>query len=187
MPPPSYASFCSLIGPSIQHIAKQLYPDLGAETVEGFRRVFRIDYDNLTYKLAEWYPGVRDCIKELSAMPHMSISIVTNKPTKPAVALIKSAGLFSCFAQIVGIDYLSVCLSGREFKSKTEALYYVLNSKSSELHHSVYVGDTPSDLEACECCSLQFIASLYGFHRWHPQEMPSRCINQFSEIQSFLV
>lgn len=185
--PPSYDSFCSLIGPPIQQIAKRLYPDLDPDRVEGFRRVFRNDYDNLGYKMFRCYPDVPEIIKLLSTNPDISISIVTNKPTKPAVNLIASTGLASCFSKVVGIDYLSSSLSGSMFRSKAEALCCILESTSSQLLQSVYVGDTPSDLEACDRCNLPFIAALYGFHRWHHQEMPARCIKQFSEIQSFLL
>lgn len=186
LPPPSYAAFCPLIGPPIQEIAMQLYPDLDPVTAEEFRRVFRDDYDNLSYKMAEWYPGVQDTIELLSAKPGMSISIVTNKPTRPALDLVRNEGLISCFSQIVGIDYLAACSAGSVFSTKAEALSYVLLSASSDLLQSVYVGDTLGDLEACNRCNLPFIASLYGFYRWHHQQMPPRCIKYFGEIQSFL-
>jgi len=184
--PPSFSAFCPLIGPPIQEIATRLYPDLYPETLEEFRRLFRYDYDNLSYQMAEWYPGVRDTIELLSTKSDMSISLVTNKPTKPAHDLIRRAGLVSCFLQIVGIDYLAASSAGSVFSSKADALAYVLLSASSDLLQSVYVGDTLSDLEACERCNLPFIASLYGFHRWHHQQMPPRCIKNFGEIQSFL-
>ena len=184
--PPNYTSFCHLIGPPIQKIATQLFPDLDLKTIEEFRRIFRLDYDNLSYKMYEWYPGVVDTIKELSTCPGISMSIVTNKPSLPALELIKSSGLRSCFSQIVGIDYLSVFSNGPVFSSKSEALSHVLLSSPVDLLKSAYVGDTLNDLDACKRCNLQFIAALYGFHRWHHQQMPPRCIAHFGEVQSFL-
>lgn len=184
--PPSLADFRTLIGPPIQKIATQLFPDLEPNAIEVFRRTFRYDYDNCSYQMCKWYPDVLDTIQLLSARAGMSISVVTNKPTLPTLDLIRSAGLSSCFSRIVGIDYLAVSSSGSVFSSKAEALAYVLLLPSSNLLHSVYVGDTVSDLEACKSCNLPFIAALYGFHQWHPQQIPPRSIMHFGEIQSFL-
>ena len=184
--PPGYVKFCSLIGPPVQEIAARLYPDFDPVSLEEFRGIFRYDYDNISYRMANWYPEVRDTLESLSTKSGISMSIVTNKPTKPALDLVKSKGLASCFSRIVGIDFLAVHFAGPVFSSKAEALSYVLLSASSELTKSVYVGDTPSDQEACDCCNLPFIACLYGFHRWHPQQMPPCRIERFGEISSFL-
>lgn len=186
LPPPSYVEFCPLIGPPVQEIAAQLYPGFEPVSLEEFRRFFRDDYDNISYRMADWYPEVRDTLKALSTNAGISISIVTNKPTRPAFDLVRSEGLAFCFSRIVGIDFLAAYSAGSVFSSKAEALSYVLSSSSSELAKSVYVGDTPSDQEACGCCNLPFIAALYGFYRWHQKQMPPWCIERFGEIQSFL-
>ena len=186
LPPPSYAEFYPLIGPPVQEIAARLYPGFEPVPLEEFRRFFRDDYDNISYRMADWYPEVRDTLKTLSANPGISISIVTNKPTRPALNLVRSEGLASCLSRIVGIDYVAANSASSFFSSKAEALSYVLLSNSSELGQSVYVGDTPSDQAACDRCNLPFIACLYGFHRWHQQQMPPRCIERFGEIQQFL-
>ena len=183
---PSYAQFCPLIGPPVQQIAQQLYPSLDLVSLEEFRGVFRDDYDNTSFRMADWYPEVRDTLNILSANFGISISIVTNKPTRPAFDLVASEGLTSCFSRIVGIDFLAAHSAGPVFSSKVNALSYVLFSASFEVAKSVYVGDTPSDQAACDCCSLPFIAALYGFHRWNQMQMPTLCIESFSEILSLM-
>lgn len=183
---PSYSLFCSLIGPPIQDIARQLFSNLDHSSIEEFRQIFRDDYDDLRYKMHEWYPGVLDTISSLKTSLAIDISIITNKPTHPALDLIESAGLISCISRIIGIDYLAIYDSGPVFSSKADALSYIIRLDSLDLRKSVYVGDTYSDLEACEHCKLPFIAALYGFHIWHPQQTPPHCINYFGEIKSFL-
>lgn len=186
LPPPSYKAFCPLIGPPVQEIVSLLYPKVDSVCVEEFRKVFRCHYDNFGYRMAEWYPEVGNTLRALSTNDGISISIVTNKPTKPSLDLVMSEGLASCFSRIVGIDYLATRSAGSVFSSKAEALSYVLLTASCELAQSVYVGDTPSDQEACDRCNLPFIAALYGFHRWQHRHMPPRFIERFGEIESYL-
>jgi phosphoglycolate phosphatase len=184
--PPSLSDFCSLIGPPIQHIAARLYPHLDQVSLEHFRRVFREDYDRLSYRMAEWYPGVLDSLTVLSGELGIDLAIVTNKPTKPAVELIKHADSYDIFSRIVGIDYRVVHGAGPVFGSKAEALSYVLGSDSFDLSRSAYLGDTTNDRDACETCNLLFIAAVYGFHQWLPEQKPQWCLERFCDIQLLL-
>ena len=186
LPHPHYDEFRHLIGPPVQHIAAALYPNLDPISIEYFRQVFREDYDHASYRMAYWYPGVIDTLLTLSAHPRLRVSIVTNKPTEPAVQLVKRSDLSHCFSQIVGIDYLAVHAIGPVFASKTEALSYVLRSTHSDAAQSLYVGDTPSDQVACCQCKVPFAAVLYGFHRWQPKERPLLCLERFGDLHSLL-
>jgi phosphoglycolate phosphatase len=184
--PPQYEDFCCLIGPPVQHIAKALYPDLDHTSLEAFRQVFRKDYDELSYRKADWYPGVTDTLRSLVDYPLLQVSVVTNKPTKPALELVGASDVYHCISRVVGIDYLAVDGCGPVFASKAEALSYVLSSTSSDPAQSLYVGDTPSDQAACCQCQLPFAAVLYGFHRWHAKERPPLYLERFSDLHSLI-
>ncbi len=183
---PSYDDFCGQIGPPIQHIASRFFPGLDSVAIESFRRAFRHDYDNSSYRNAAWYPDVISTLGVLSARDDLTLIIVTNKPTRPASDLIQRAGLSSCISTIVGIDYLPLKGIGSIFPSKKDALFYFLRHKTSPFSFSVYVGDTPSDQEASDCCGLPFVAALYGFHSWSCQQRPKWCIHSFAEIAGVL-
>ena len=184
--PPSFSQFRLLIGPPIQHIATRLYPHLDKVSLERFRRLFREDYDRVSYRMAEWYPDVVENLIALSEGLGIDLTIVTNKPTPPAVELIKAADSFHIFSRIVGIDYRVMHGTGLTFASKAEALSYVLASCSSDLSNSAYLGDTISDRDACAACSLLFIGAVYGFHQWLPEQKPQWCLERFSDIQLLL-
>ena len=122
----------------------------------------------------------------LSRVLGIELMIVTNKPTKPAVELIKDAGLSEFFSAIVGIDYRVMHGIGDVFRSKAEALSYALSSYSLDLSRSAYLGDTDSDRDACVACNMLFIAAAYGFHQWHPEHMPKWYLDCFSDLQILL-
>ena len=184
--PPDFSEFCSLIGPPIENIAVSLYPQLDQATLEHFRRIFRQDYDAIRYRMAEWYPDVVDSLTVLSDEWDIDLMIVTNKPTKPAVELIKYSNSYDTFSRVVGIDYRVVHGIGPIFGSKAEALSYVIGSDSFDLSRSAYLGDTMSDREACEACNLTFIAAVYGFYKWLPDQKPQWCLESFRDIQLLL-
>jgi phosphoglycolate phosphatase len=184
--PPDFSEFCSLIGPPIEYIAVSLYPHLGQASLEHFRRLFRQDYDAIRYRMAEWYPDVVDSLTVLSDEWGIDLTIVTNKPTRPAVELIKDSNSYDIFSRVVGIDYRVVQGTGPIFGSKAEALSYVIGSDSFDLSRSAYLGDTMSDREACEACNLLFIAAVYGFHKWLPDQKPQWCLESFRDIPLLL-
>jgi phosphoglycolate phosphatase len=186
LPSPDYTNFCLSIGPPVQQIAKNLYPFLDPKSLEQFRSSFRQEYDLFSFSMAEWYPDVLNTLVSLCRDPNLRISIVTNKPTAPAVKLTKAAAVEICFSRIVGIDYRVFHRIGPIFSSKADALTYVLSTDSSANEHHIYIGDTPSDQDACEHCQIPFIAALYGFHRWNTHKKPAICLERFGDIITVL-
>lgn len=184
--PPTLGSFCSYIGPPIQDIAKSLYPSLDQETLESFKSIFREDYDRKSYQNAEWYPGVIQNLNYLYKELGIKLTIVTNKPTRPAINLVKNGGCHEVFSRIVGIDYRVEHNAGQVFSSKAEALSYVLATEECKHFKSAYLGDTINDLNACKKCGLLFIGALYGYHQWSTEQRPDLHIQQFKDIKLLL-
>ena len=184
--PPSLNEFCSYIGPPIQNIARRMYPDLDQKALEDFKNIFREDYDQASYRMASWYPDVIDTLHYLSADLGINLIIVTNKPSKPAINLVKEGGLLNIFSRVVGIDYRVMKNTGPIFNSKTEALSYVLNSDDFDLSRSAYLGDTLSDRDACQACDLLFVGALYGYHEWTPEQRPYWHLKRFGDIKLLL-
>ena len=184
--PPSLSEFCSYIGPPIQSIAKIIYPDLDQKALEDFKKIFREDYDHTSYRMASWYPDVIDTLHYLFTDLRIDLTIVTNKPSKPAINLVKDGGLHDIFSRVVGIDYRVMKNTGPIFNSKTEALSYVLNSDDFDLSRSAYLGDTISDRDACEACDLLFVGALYGYHQWTSEQRPYWHLKRFRDIKLLL-
>lgn len=183
---PDLEVFRSLIGPQIQVIAASLFPELRTNDLETFRRVFREDYDQRSYRLTHWYPGVMDTLRILGKNKHIRLCIVTNKPTTPTHELIRQAGLSGCLDRVIGIDYLSIYSGGSVFGTKAEALSYAIASSSFDATTRLYVGDTPSDQRASSESGLEFVAALYGFHQWSFNQLPPKRIQEFAQIKDLL-
>lgn len=184
--PVDYDSFTHFIGPPVYKIVNSLFPDLGEDHFQDFCSTFRNSYDNESFLRFSWYPGVIETLRDLSTTLDMDISIVTNKPTKPALQIVETAGLTSCFSRIIGIDYKCCVNNGQPFLSKSEAIHYALNTHSKSTPFNAYVGDTIGDKEACLNSGVQFIAALYGFHQWSEEDLPPLRIDEFRDVLAYL-
>jgi phosphoglycolate phosphatase len=184
---PDQSDFRSHIGPPIQQLALQFFPDIEPDRLEIFCMKFRREYDNKYYKYVQWHEGVIHGLKLLYASGSASLSIITNKPTVPTSALIASAGIMDLFETVIGIDYRVVNGVGSAFGCKRDAICYALSLSESPVDRSVYVGDTPSDQAACLDSGIHFIAATYGFHLWLPEQLQGlTSARSFGEVLSSL-
>ena len=184
---PHFDEFFRYIGPPIQILAKQIYPDIHPDKLLALTTKFRSEYDYKYYSTVQWHDGVIKGLQRLATQPNILLSIVTNKPTNPATAIIKDAGIYDLFHVVVGIDHRRLAASGEVFANKAEALGYTLSLVGCSPSQAVYVGDTPSDFQACSRHDISFIAATYGFHRWIKTELQSLMIaNSFDEVFALL-
>ena len=188
--PISIFEFKKFIGPPISKILNKIYPKLSSKKIFEFKSYFRSDYDNKNFRLVSWYPGVIESIPKFASSGYFSsINLITNKPTKPTIALLKSANLFKYFNNVYGIDYKSFKgISTNSFVDKEEAIKFALKSQKIRNKNAVYIGDTNSDLLASKNNDIAFIAVKYGFHLWQIGEI-SRAdyeISSFCELNKIL-
>lgn len=169
--PPAFDVFRDAIGPPVQQLVTRFFPDLTANKISEFRLLFRADYDNSSFRRCDWYEGLKPTLTYLSTLPYTRLSIVTNKPTRPTLDLLKSGGLLGFFDLVVGVDYQVYQGTGSVFDSKADAIRLATTRLANEAVPAFYIGDTPSDRDASQACGLDFIAAMYGFHRWQPSEV----------------
>ena len=129
--PVSIQKFKKFIGPPISQIVNKIYPNLSKDQISDFKDFFRNDYDNKNFKLVNWYPGVQKDLKIFATSGKFnSINVITNKPTKPTISLIKKAKLDLYFDNIYGIDYkLFRQISTKSFINKGEAINFAIQSQ----------------------------------------------------------
>ena len=181
--PPALSEFCSCIGPPIQIVARQLLPGIQSDRLEALRLKFRAEYDKNCYAQIRWYEGALKGLRLLRSLESTRLSVVTNKPTQPANALIASAGISDLFDYVIGVDYRVANKSGSAFDSKEEAISYALALTQCPVRRAVYVGDTLSDQSASKASGISFVAATYGFYSWQPHELEGTNIaGNFGEI-----
>lgn len=181
---PDYAAFCHSIGPPIQHLALRFFPELSEDQVETFRQIFRHDYDTIRYQQCQWYAGVRSTIETLASIAGTRLAIITNKPTRPTLELLKAGLLSEFFELVIGIDYQIIQGEGPLFPNKAAAIMCAHHRLPSSGSVGIYVGDTPSDQRASLACGLRFIAATYGFYRWREEELEG--IDSLADIDDLI-
>lgn len=166
---PSKAELKQRIGPPIEKLFDQIYGIEKEYLRESFRLYFRKNYDQEGYKKTKWYKGAGEQVGRLRDAG-ATLSIVTNKPTKPTMELVEGKNLSEAFQFIIGIDYLDLSNGTLLFTSKKDALG-LLKKLIAHMQHTnlVYVGDTPGDLQAALANSFYFLACTYGYHDWQQE------------------
>lgn len=180
---PVLEEFRRKIGPPIDEIYSNFNPDSSKEERDMFRRLFRKIYDSEGYKQYKSYDGVISTIKKLHERQHVDLTIITNKPTKPAKDIVADMNLSTIFSDVIGQDYLRVTKDGEAFKGKTNAINYVTQKIPREPTKYIYIGDTISDYDCAKKAGIDFIAATYGYHKWEQSNIRKiKHINSFSEI-----
>ena len=168
---PSINSFRSKIGPPIIDIFFHFNPLAKAVDADRFKILFRSIYNEEGYKMSSCYEGVTCQLLALSKCKHLTLSVVTNKPTQPSVSILKRLSMFSLFREVVGSDYLHYHQIGDHFQNKSQAIEYLMTKYTVEKSHLIYVGDTVADSRSAQSVGTQFIAAKYGYHVWNDSEL----------------
>jgi phosphoglycolate phosphatase len=168
---PTYDVFCDSIGPPVQLLARNFFPDLSELQVEAFRQTFRHDYDTVRFRECQWYAGTKSTIEALASIAGTRLAIITNKPTKPTLELLEAGSLSKFFELVVGIDYQEIQCDGPLFPNKSAAIMCANRRLPASSSVGIYVGDTLSDKIASLTCGLKFVAATYGFYRWRDDEL----------------
>ena len=184
--PPTYQDFISYIGPPVQIIVKKIFRNIDDLMIDRFVTNFRATYDHENYRCLSWYENVKSDLKLLNNLNDLSFSIVTNKPTQPTLALLKSANIYQYFKYVIGIDYLKFANNGETFKSKYEALNYLIKFTKADINKVFYVGDTANDKKCASKAGIRFIAAKYGFYKWDLNITNNLSIDDFESLMPLL-
>lgn len=107
---------------------------------------------------ARLYPGVRTVLEQLAARGHR-LAVVTNKPERFAVPIVRHLGLADLLPVVVGGDTLP------QKKPDPAPLRFALAQLGANEHDrgATMVGDGVQDLRAGKAAGLRTIACLFGF------------------------
>ncbi len=152
------------IGPTFSNILTNIHPDLDISVSKTIISNFRRLYDCIYYKEFIIYDGMVDLIQKVSTFSQCFI--VTNKPTKPSIEILKKLKLNYYFKEIVGVNYFSnIGLRKRDNISKL-----IANNNLSKIQ-TFYIGDTKADLDAAKQNNINFIAFKEGYYKWKKYEL----------------
>ena len=105
---------------------------------------------------ARLFPGVREHLQTLRTRGH-ALAVVTNKPERFAVPIVRHLGLGDLFGAIVGGDTVPLK------KPDPAPLRHALSQLSGTATGATMVGDGVQDLRAAKAAGLRTIACLFGY------------------------
>lgn len=144
------------IGFQVRDIAGRVLPDPSAELVEAFNAEFRALYDGSSYPGTTLFPGVAQTLEAL-VCAGCALFVVTNKPLKPARAILRKFGL-ACFSAVVSPD----AVSGRRM-TKTEMIAHLMAERGLAARETLFVGDAEPDVVAAKNNGVKVAVALYGY------------------------
>lgn len=166
----------SLIGRGSPVLIERVFHALGVHVSPGERldalQVFQECYEHIVGTRARPFPGVADALERLRDMD-LKLAVVTNKYHRFAIRLLRQFHLASLFDLVVGGDTLEVR------KPNPLPLLHACDSLGVPVSQSLYIGDSPIDVEAAKAAGMPVFCVPYGYREGQPAE--TLCCDGFIE------
>ncbi|MGB2628882.1 MAG: HAD-IA family hydrolase [Candidatus Acidiferrum sp.] len=147
-----------------QLIASVLGPEAGEFERKSALSVFLGHYENHNLDLTRVYPGVREGLAALADYPK---AVLTNKPTKASVKILRGLGLLDFFSAVYGGD------SFDRKKPDPSGAVSILKELGVTAAQAAIVGDSDVDVQTARNADLFAIAVTYGFGNYDPVANPA--------------
>jgi phosphoglycolate phosphatase len=149
----------------IGHGAPQLIASvLGPESPEAERQealaVFLTEYEKQMLQLTRAYPGVEDGLRALEGFP---MAVLTNKPTKPSMAILEGLKLRRFFRSVYGGD------SFEKKKPDPAGALKILHELNVSPGQAAMVGDSDVDFQTARNARMLAVGVTYGFGQHNKQ------------------
>ena len=138
-------------------------------------------YTRINGKHAKVYPGVKDGLSALHAAGY-PMAVVTNKPVKFTLPLLKAIGLAPYFESVVGGD------STPYKKPAPDPIIAACLEMDVSLIHNLHVGDSGNDIVAARAADCMAAGVNYGYAEGYPID-PSQCdiiVGSLAELAAML-
>jgi len=147
----------SVVGPSINLIARRLEPSLTDDEVAAIERVYRADYDSNGWRSTFPFEGVVEGLSRLQSAG-MRLFLITNKPRIPTDKILAHLGINGAFEAVLTRDSRTP-----RYATKTEMLADLRTKHAIQAAASVMVGDTQEDQEAARGNDMRFVHMACGY------------------------
>jgi phosphoglycolate phosphatase len=146
-----------LIGPPVREVLRAVVPDADDAAIDALAARFRFFYDAEGWRYSVAYPGCAEVLGSLRERG-LRLFVATNKPLRPALAILESAGLAPLVDAVVAPDSILPPL-----ESKADLLRLLVAREGMDPASSTMVGDTAQDAQAAAELGMAFVAALYGY------------------------
>jgi phosphoglycolate phosphatase len=119
--------------------------------------LFQCHYDRVNGQYAQFYDGVLEGLRQMAQMD-LRLAVVTNKPARYTLPLLKATGLDSCFATVV-------CGDTCEYKKPHPLpLLYACEQMGVLPAAALMVGDSLNDAQAANSAGMPCWLVPYGYN-----------------------
>ena len=168
-------------GPTLEEMAKKLYPDRYTEQFAAeLRRRFGEHYDNDGFPSTREYPRIIDRVKSLKAAG-ARVFIVTNKRMAGTKAMAAHFGWDRIFDGMYSGDMYAGDPSIGKLR-KPALLARVIAGLGAAKDDCVMVGDTANDFEAASANGIESVAVVWGYGTPAERSLANRIATSPEEI-----
>lgn len=158
--PPSHAAILSIVGLSLPQALAQLAPEQSAQAqgalVEGYKQAYMAARQREGAAHSPLYPGARDVLDTLHAVPEYILGVATGKSQRGLDALIEGHDLGMFVTRQVADHHPS--------KPHPSMILTAMSETGIPPADTVMIGDTTFDMEMGRAAGVKTIGVDWGYH-----------------------
>ena len=151
--------------------------EFSEEELAQIKRRFGHFYGENVCNISQLYPNVKETLETLKAQGYI-LAVVTNKPTKHVLPVLKAFEIDHLFSEALGGQSLPA------IKPHPAPLYYLCGKFGLYPHEMLFVGDSKNDIWAAKAAGCKSVGLTYGYNYNIPisESEPDYVCDDFAEI-----
>lgn len=151
--------------------------EFSEEELAQIKRRFGHFYGENVCNISQLYPNVKETLEMLKAQGYI-LAVVTNKPTKHVLPVLKAFEIDHLFSEALGGQSLPA------IKPHPAPLYYLCGKFGLYPHEMLFVGDSKNDIWAAKAAGCKSVGLTYGYNYNIPisESEPDYVCDDFAEI-----
>ncbi|WP_299899014.1 HAD-IA family hydrolase [uncultured Ruegeria sp.] len=183
VPVPTREAILSIVGLSLPHAIARLVPEqplsVQNDLVEGYKEAYHSHRLDLGAASSPLYPGAREAIEALYAVPDVLLGVATGKSQRGLDALIEAHGLEAYFVTRQVADH-------HPSKPHPSMVQTALAETGVDPACAVMIGDTSYDMDMAAAAGVRGIGVTWGYHDRSALTAASCIIETFDQLPNAL-
>ncbi|WP_170343470.1 HAD-IA family hydrolase [Ruegeria arenilitoris] len=183
LPVPDRAAILSIVGLSLPIAIARLAADQSQATqrrlVEGYKEAYHAHRLEMGAASSPLYPGAREVIGSLQAVPEILLGVATGKSQRGLNALLEAHGLDSVFVTRQVADHHP----SKPHPSMIETALFETGVSTGD---AVMIGDTSFDMEMARAAGVAGIGVGWGYHERSQLGAATAVIDRFEQLPGVL-
>ncbi|MEO0938895.1 MAG: HAD-IA family hydrolase [Pseudomonadota bacterium] len=161
LPSPDKDAILGTVGLSLPQTMARLAPDAGPETQDALVAAYKKTYAEMrlfagSAASSPLYPGARDCLEALHAVPDILLGIATGKSRRGLDVLLDAHDLRSLFVTAQNAD-------GHPSKPHPSMLLTAMSEAGTDPQNTVMVGDSSFDMDMARAAGVTGVGVGWGY------------------------